>query len=89
MSNLKLWLLLSCVGLSPACIDVPPLEDPPKEGPQANPDADFTFTATPAQEQVLPGGTLDCDVQLAWTDTTGGAVTWSLVSPPAGIELQA
>ncbi|NOK09464.1 Ig-like domain-containing protein [Corallococcus exercitus] len=89
MSNLKLWLLLSCVGLSPACIDVPPLEDPPKEEPQTDPDADFAFTATPAQEQVLPGGTLDCDVQLAWTDTTGGAVTWSLVSPPAGIELQA
>ncbi|RKG87722.1 hypothetical protein D7W82_12755 [Corallococcus sp. CA049B] len=80
-------MLLSCLGLSPACIDVPPLEDPPKEDP-ADPDADFTFTATPAQEQVLPGGTLDCDVRLAWADTAGGAVTWSLVSPPAGIELQ-
>ncbi|WP_375757957.1 Ig-like domain-containing protein [Corallococcus exercitus] len=89
MPNLRLWLLLSCVGLSPACIDVPPLEDPPKEDPRADPDADFTFTAVPAQEQVLPGGTLDCDVQLAWTEATGGAVTWSLVSPPAGIELQA
>ncbi|QAT84043.1 hypothetical protein EJ065_2464 [Corallococcus coralloides] len=87
MPNLKHLLLLSCLGLSPACIDVPPLEDPPKEDP-ADPDADFTFTATPAQEQVLPGGTLDCDVRLAWADTTGGAVTWSLVSPPAGIELQ-
>ncbi|NOJ93416.1 hypothetical protein HMI51_10790 [Corallococcus coralloides] len=87
MPNLKHLLLLSCIGLSPACIDVPPLEDPPKEDP-ADPDADFTFTATAAQEQVLPGGTLDCDVRLAWADTAGGAVTWSLVSPPAGIELQ-
>ncbi|NPC73063.1 hypothetical protein HPP05_25265 [Corallococcus exiguus] len=89
MPNLKHLLLLSCIGLSPACIDVPPLEDPPKEDPRTDPDADFTFTATPAQEQVLPGGTLDCDVQFAWTESTGGAVTWSLVSPPAGIELQA
>ncbi|AFE04726.1 hypothetical protein COCOR_02570 [Corallococcus coralloides DSM 2259] len=88
MPNLKHLLLLSCIGLSPACIDVPPLDDPPKEDPQTDPDADFTFTATPAQEQVLPGGTLDCDVRLAWVDTAGGAVTWSLVSPPAGIELQ-
>ncbi|RKH61877.1 Ig-like domain-containing protein [Corallococcus aberystwythensis] len=89
MPNLKHLLLLSCIGLSPACIDVPPLEDPPKEEPQADPDADFAFTAEPAQEQVLPGGTLDCDVQLSWTAATGGAVTWSLVSPPTGIELQA
>ncbi|NOK19383.1 Ig-like domain-containing protein [Corallococcus carmarthensis] len=89
MPNLRLLVLLSCVGLSHACIDVPPLEDPPKEDPQADPNADFTFTAAPAQEQVLPGGTLDCDVQLAWTAATGGAVTWSLVSPPAGIEIQA
>ncbi|RKG98854.1 Ig-like domain-containing protein [Corallococcus carmarthensis] len=89
MPNLRLLVLLSCVGLSHACIDVPPLEDPPKEDPQTDPDADFTFTAAPAQEQVLPGGTLDCDVQLAWTAATGGAVAWSLVSPPAGIELQA
>ncbi|NRD54847.1 hypothetical protein D7Y15_09920 [Corallococcus sp. AB030] len=88
MPNLKHLLLLSCIGLSPACIDVPPLEDPPKEDPRTDPDADFTFTATPAQEQVLPGATLDCDVRLAWTESTGGAVTWSLVSPPAGIELQ-
>ncbi|MBZ4333145.1 Ig-like domain-containing protein [Corallococcus sp. AS-1-12] len=88
MPNLKHLLLLSCIGLSPACIDVPPLDDPPKEDPRSTPDADFTFTATPAQEQVLPGGTLDCGVQLAWTEAAGGAVTWSLVSPPAGIELQ-
>ncbi|NNC22188.1 hypothetical protein HJC22_41510, partial [Corallococcus exiguus] len=88
MPNLKHLLLLSCIGLSPACIDVPPLEDPPKEDPRTDPDADFTFTATPAQEQVLPGATLDCDVRLAWTESTGGTVTWSLVSPPAGIELQ-
>ncbi|RKH88555.1 hypothetical protein D7Y21_14165 [Corallococcus sp. AB045] len=88
MPNLKHLLLLSCIGLSPACIDVPPLDDPPKEDPRTDPDADFTFTATPAQEQVLPGGTLDCDVRLAWTESTGGAVTWSLVSPPAGVELQ-
>ncbi|NNB84594.1 Ig-like domain-containing protein [Corallococcus exiguus] len=88
MPNLKHLLLLSCIGLSPACIDVPPLEDPPQEDPRTDPDADFTFTAVPAQEQVLPGGTLDCDVRLAWTESTGGAVTWSLVSPPAGIELQ-
>ncbi|MBZ4373517.1 Ig-like domain-containing protein [Corallococcus sp. AS-1-6] len=89
MPNLKHLLLLSCIGLSPACIDVPPLDDPPKEDPRSTPDADFTFTATPAQEQVLPGGTLDCGVQLAWTEAAGGAVTWNLVSPPAGIELQA
>ncbi|MHA7629634.1 Ig-like domain-containing protein [Corallococcus sp. M7] len=88
MPNLKHLVLLSCIGLSPACIDVPPLEDPPKEDPRTDPDADFTFTATPAQEQVLPGGSLDCDVRLAWTESTGGAVTWSLVSPPTGIELQ-
>ncbi|WP_223644854.1 Ig-like domain-containing protein [Corallococcus sp. EGB] len=88
MPHLKHLLLLSCIGLSPACIDVPPIENPPKENP-ADPDADFTFTAAPVQEQVLPGGTLDCNVQLAWTDTTGGAITWSLMSPPAGIELQA
>ncbi|RKH48596.1 hypothetical protein D7Y23_19720 [Corallococcus sp. AB050B] len=81
-------MLLGCIGLSPACIDVPPLvEEPPKQDAGA-PDADFTFTAVPLQEQVLPGGTLDCDIQLTWTDTTGGAVTWSLLSPPAGIELQ-
>ncbi|WP_158626629.1 Ig-like domain-containing protein [Corallococcus interemptor] len=88
MPNLKHLLLLGCIGLSPACIDVPPLvEEPPKQDAGA-PDADFTFTAVPLQEQVLPGGTLDCDIQLTWTDTTGGAVTWSLLSPPAGIELQ-
>ncbi|RKG77849.1 hypothetical protein D7W79_14370 [Corallococcus exercitus] len=90
MPNLKHLLLLSCIGLSPAaCIDVPPLENPPKEDPQTDPNADFTFTAVPAQEQVLPGGTLDCDVHLTWTAATGGAVNWTLVSPPAGIELQA
>ncbi|RKI70048.1 hypothetical protein D7X55_10450 [Corallococcus sp. AB049A] len=87
MPNLKHLLLLSCIGLNPACIDVPPIEDPPKEDP-ADPNADFTFTALPSQEQVLPGGTLDCDIQLTWTDTAGGPVAWSLLSPPAGIELQ-
>ncbi|RKH48597.1 hypothetical protein D7Y23_19725 [Corallococcus sp. AB050B] len=88
MPNLKHLLLLGCIGLSPACIDVPPLvEEPPKQDAGAS-DADFTFTATPLQEQVLPGGTLDCDVQLTWTETARGDVTWSLLSPPAGIELQ-
>ncbi|TSC23288.1 hypothetical protein FOF48_29725 [Corallococcus sp. Z5C101001] len=88
MTKLRLLLLLSCVGLSPACIEVPPLEGPPVEKPPADPDADFTFTVVPAQEQVLPGGSLDCGVRLAWTQATGGDVTWNLVSPPAGIELQ-
>jgi hypothetical protein len=89
MPNLRLLLLLSCVGLSPSCIEVPPLEDPPDEQePKPDPVADFTFTATPVQEQVLPGGTLDCTIQRTWVGAAGGSTTWSLVSPPTGIELQ-
>ena len=87
MPHLRLLLLLSCVGLSHACIEVPPIEDPVGE-PQPDPDADFTFTAVPSQEQVLPGDALDCEVQLTWVGATGGDVAISLVSPPEGIQLQ-
>ncbi|RYZ37060.1 MAG: hypothetical protein EOO71_29545 [Myxococcaceae bacterium] len=87
MPRLKLLMLLSCVGLSPACIEVPPLEDPVGDS-QPDPNADFTLAVVSAQEQVVPGGTLDCEVQLAWAGVKGGDVTVSLLNPPAGITLQ-
>lgn len=87
MLRLKTLLLLSCVSLTHACIEVPPIEDP-VGAPQPDPNADFTFTAVPSQEQVLPGGALDCEVQLTWVGARGGDVAMSLVSPPEGIHLQ-
>ncbi|RKH14170.1 hypothetical protein D7V97_03800 [Corallococcus sp. CA053C] len=87
MPHLRLLLLLSCVGLSHACIEVPPIEDPVGDS-QPDPNADFTFTAVPSKEQVLPGDALDCEVQLMWAGATGGDVAMSLVGPPEGIHLQ-
>ncbi|RKH48043.1 Ig-like domain-containing protein [Corallococcus sicarius] len=87
MPHLRLLLLLSCVGLSHACIEVPPIEDP-VGAPQPDPNADFTFTAVPSQEQVLPGDALGCEVQLTWVGAEGGDVAMSLVGPPEGIQLQ-
>ncbi|WP_158625062.1 Ig-like domain-containing protein [Corallococcus terminator] len=87
MPRLKLLMLLSCVGFAPACIDIPPIEDPVEDS-QPDPNADFTLSVVSAQEQVLPGGTLGCEVQLLWTGEKGGDVTLSLLNPPAGLQLQ-
>ncbi|RKH20928.1 hypothetical protein D7X74_02495 [Corallococcus sp. CA047B] len=87
MPRLKLLMLLSCVGLAPACIEIPPIEDPVGDS-QPDPNADFTLSVMSTQKQVLPGGTLDCEVHLAWAGVKGGDVTLSLLNPPAGIQLQ-
>ncbi|MCY1031445.1 Ig-like domain-containing protein [Corallococcus sp. BB11-1] len=87
MPRLKLLMLLSCIGLSPACIEIPPLEAP-VDDVQPDPNADFTLSVSTSQEQVLPGGTLGCEVQLAWAGVKGGDVTLSLLNPPKGVEFQ-